>query len=90
MTKQPLELSSADVSLWRAKLSTYSSVSGLLRDLAMKYDVSRNDAGALLYSLFDDFSLDDISYIWKWDFDRCGKGLSDEDIDQRLSHLLKR
>ncbi|AAQ60442.1 hypothetical protein CV_2774 [Chromobacterium violaceum ATCC 12472] len=88
MAIQPQEFTSADADVWRAKLSTYLSVSRLLRDLSAEYGVSRNDAGVLLYELFDSFSLDDISYVWKWDFDGSGKGLSDEGLDQRLGHLL--
>lgn len=76
------------VELWKAKLSSYRSVSALLRDLAKEYAASRNDAGAMLYSIFDHFSMDELGYIWKWDIERSGVGLTDERVDQLLAHLL--
>ncbi|MCP1293035.1 hypothetical protein NK214_22915 [Chromobacterium sp. S0633] len=82
-------LSPEDVTFWRGEIRDYSSMSKLLRDLVSKYKVSRNDAGVMLYDIFDDFSLDDISYVWKWDIDGNGQGISDDSLDKYLKHLLQ-
>ncbi|NLR75677.1 hypothetical protein [Leeia aquatica] len=84
----PKAFTSSDAEIWKAKLGAYSSVSKLLRDLAEHYGLSRNDAAVLLYELFDGFSLDDISYVWKWDYVGSGRGISDQHLDQQLGHLL--
>jgi hypothetical protein len=34
--------------------------------------------------------VDELTYIWKWDIDRDGRGISDERLDQELAHLLTR
>ncbi|QOD83511.1 hypothetical protein [Chromobacterium haemolyticum] len=89
MTAGCFELSPEDVAFWREKVRGYSSMSRLLRDLVGKYKVSRNDAGVMLYDIVDGFSLNDISYVWKWDIDGNGQGISDDRLDKYLEHLLQ-
>lgn len=88
MSSQSVELPTEHVEAWKARLSKYESVSLLMRDLAKEYGAPRNDVGAMLYLLFDNFSLDEVSYVWKWDFANTGIGLPDARIDTLLGHLL--
>ncbi|MEE9927940.1 hypothetical protein [Microvirgula aerodenitrificans] len=90
MPVYPIEMPEKDVDFWREKLQAYSSISSLMRDISKKYGASRNDVGVMMYSLFYNISIDEISYVWKWDMDRCGVGISDEQLDRYLSHLLNR
>ena len=85
----PVEMPEEDASKWREKLASYKSVSALLRDLAREYSATRNDVGVMLYGLFDDFSQDELMHVWHWDLEGSGKGLTDAQLDQSLSHLLQ-
>lgn len=78
-----------DVAFWRGRVRAYSSMSRLLRDLVEQYKVSRNDAGVMLYHIIDGFTLNDISYVWKWDINGHGQGISDDRLDKYLEHLLQ-
>lgn len=89
MSNLPVELPEEHVDMWKAKLPIYTSVSTLIRDLAKEYAATRNDAGVMLYSLFDGFSLEELSCIWRWDFKNNGEGVSDERLDELLAHLLE-
>ncbi|WP_380227218.1 hypothetical protein [Jeongeupia naejangsanensis] len=76
-----------DIPIWRAEAMRQPSKSKLMRAISEKYSAPKNDVGAMLYAIFDDFTMDDLIYIWKWDMERAGVGISDERIDILLVHL---
>ncbi|GGP22050.1 hypothetical protein GCM10010970_23180 [Silvimonas iriomotensis] len=82
------QIPTGDAHTWKERSRGYASISHLLRDLISTYDAHRNDAGAFLYEVFDAFTLDELTYVWKWDADGSGAGLSDAELDKRLAHLL--
>lgn len=90
MNKESIpELTEEQAIFWRNKAKHYSSVTQLMRDIATEYGLRRNDVGFMLGDIFELTNGDETQVVWMWDFDRNGRGLADEVIDQRLAHLLR-
>ncbi|GLR12985.1 hypothetical protein GCM10007907_17750 [Chitinimonas prasina] len=90
MSKEPIpELTEEQAIFWRGRAKHCSSVTRLMRDIAAEYGLKRNDVGFMLADIFELTNGDETQVVWMWDFDRNGRGLADEVIDQRLAHLLK-
>jgi len=59
----------------------------VLRLLAQTYSIGRHDLGFAIAALAHDVSTAHVQAVWHWDIERCGRGLSDDELMNELANL---
>jgi len=61
-----------------------------LRQVALQFHLTRTDLAWLAADVYDDIMTPEVQAIWHWDLAENGKGHTDAELDEMLSHLVLR
>lgn len=71
----------------RAELQS-STPAKAFREVARRFSLQRSELGFLAVDVYANILTPDVQAIWHWDLGLKGKGHSDEELNQLLSHLV--
>jgi hypothetical protein len=81
-----MNIPAIDIPEWKLRMRQ-GLPSVVLREIAQRYSLGRNALGMVLPDLCDEISTPEIQAIWTWDFEKKGRGLTDEELNEALSVL---
>lgn len=78
-----MKVPAGDIEKWRGRLSV-AAPSVVLREMAEAYGANKSALGFMVADLYADVETPVVQAVWKWDIDRTGRGLTDEDLNELL------
>lgn len=58
-----------------------------MRYLAQEFHLGKTDLAWLAVDVYENIMTPEVQAIWHWDLAATGKGLTDEELNEALSHL---